>query len=551
MGQAMMQELVDDFWTWRVTQQPRTPDDITRVDRPRGWTPDFSADAVARYRDELDEFDERWAAARPDGSDRGDAVDHRLIGSAIARVRWELDVLRTWERHPGFYVDQTVGVVFDLVSIRVLEARHLQDAVVALRATPRILAAGRDNLTGTGFREFAELTIAQLRDIDDELAAMAKAITLLDVPGWNAEDDGDLATAVRTAAEALVSYREWLVEVSPGWTSVEPVGRHAFEWFLQAVALLAYSADDLVFIGQVEADRAVFLEMLERRRNGTPAGTRPTSRFADAAAQSVAQAAAETEVRAFSVERGLLSQPEFMRPYHTHLFPDHLAPIAWAGCCDDLTGPGRLHQDGAAYFPAPSDDLPYFYAANAHDPRCGIVHEGVHYQQLTTSWRHPRPARRWYYDSCPNEGIAFYNEEMMLAAGLFDDEPRSREIVYNFMRLRALRVVVDVRLATGEFDVPAATAFLAREVPMDVATAAHEAAFFASTPGQAMTYQIGKTQVLKLLADAKAALGVDFDLQAFNDRMWWEGNVPLSLQRWELLDDRRELDRLGEPVTRP
>lgn len=86
---------------------------------------------------------------------------------------------------------------------------------------------------------------------------------------------------------------------------------------------------------------------------------------------------------------------------------------------------------------------------------------------------------------------------------------------------------------------------------MDAGTAAHEAAFFASTPGQAMTYQIGKTQILRLLADAKAAAGADFDLQAFHDRMWREGNVPLALQRWELLGDPSELDALGEPVTAP
>ena len=37
----------------------------------------------------------------------------------------------------------------------------------------------------------------------------------------------------------------------------------------------------------------------------------------------------------------------------------------------------------------------------------------------------------------------------MLQAGLFDDSPRSREIIYNLMRLRALRVEVDVKLALG------------------------------------------------------------------------------------------------------
>lgn len=541
---ADVRQLIEDFWSWRIRQRPRTSDDIPRVERPAGWTPDFSAAAVARYRVELDELEHRWAATRPDDADRAAAVDHRLIGSAIARVRWELDVLRTWERDPAFYVDQTVGVVFDLLTVPGLTAARLEDVRTALEATPRVLADGRANVASTGYREFAALTVDQLGTVEADLASMASALTRLDIPGWSEPDKQALTAAAHAAGQALTGFRSWLAQLGPSLEPARPVGRDAFEWFLRSVALLPYSASDLATIGRMEADRAVFLELLERRRNGTPEGTRPASRFADAAEQSAAEAAAETQVRSFYVEKRLLSQPEQLRAYHTHLMPEYLAPIAWAGTADDLTGPSRLDQDGAAYFPAPSGELPYFYAANAHDPRAGIVHEGVHYQQLTISWRHPRPARRWYYDSCPNEGIAFYNEEMMLAAGLFDDEPLTREIICNFMRLRALRVVVDVRLATGEFDIPAAAAFLEREVPMDAGSAAHEAAFFAATPGQAMTYQVGKTQILRLLADAKARAGSDFDLQAFHDRLWLEGNVPLALQRWELLDDTSELDTL-------
>ena len=108
--------------------------------------------------------------------------------------------------------------------------------------------------------------------------------------------------------------------------------------------------------------------------------------------------------------------------------------------------------------------------------------------------------------------------------------------MYNFMRLRALRVEVDVRLATGELDIAGATAYLRDVVPMDTETAVEEATFFAAYPGQAMTYQVGKSQILRLFADAVRAGG--FDLQTFHDRLWLEGNVPIALQRWELLDDR-------------
>ena len=82
----------------------------------------------------------------------------------------------------------------------------------------------------------------------------------------------------------------------------------------------------------------------------------------------------------------------------------------------------------------------------------------------------------------------------MLHAGLFDNSPRSREIIWNFMRLRALRVEVDVKLALGDFNIQQASDYLHRTVPMDETTAHAEASFFASNPGQAISYQTGKLQ---------------------------------------------------------
>jgi uncharacterized protein (DUF885 family) len=198
-----------------------------------------------------------------------------------------------------------------------------------------------------------------------------------------------------------------------------------------------------------------------------------------------------------------------------------------------------------SYVPAPGPDLPYFYAANARDPRAGIIHEGVHYQQLALAWRNPRPVRRHYYDSGANEGIAFYNEELMLVSGLLDDAPHTRTAVCNFMRLRALRVTVDIGLATGTASITGAARDLASRIPVDAATAREEAAFFAQTPGQALTYQVGKTQLIGLIADAVRSHGAGLDLQSLHDAIWLNGNVPIALLRWELLgltDDLAALD---------
>jgi uncharacterized protein (DUF885 family) len=171
------------------------------------------------------------------------------------------------------------------------------------------------------------------------------------------------------------------------------------------------------------------------------------------------------------------------------------------------------------------------------DSRPLCVHEGIpgHYFQLCLSWKHEDPIRRHYYDSGANEGIGFYAEEMMLQAGLFDDSPHTREIIYNFMRLRALRVEVDVKLALGEFTLEQAAKYLQEKVPMDADTARSEAIAFSAGPGQAVAYQMGKLQITKFLAEARMQQGDKFNLRAFHDFVWKNGNVPIALQRWEHL----------------
>ena len=240
--------------------------------------------------------------------------------------------------------------------------------------------------------------------------------------------------------------------------------------------------------------------------------------------------------------------PAWLKHYLNRPLPDYLAPLAFMGVTDDLTSETRLDEHAISYISAPSPDLAYFHLASAQDPRPLIVHEGIpgHYFQLAQSWKHPDPVRRRYIDSGANEGIGFYVEEMLLQAGLFDDSPKTREIIYSFMRLRALRVEVDIRLATGDFTIGQAGAYLARTVPMDLETATREAVFFAFNPGQAISYQIGALQINRFLSDARLDLKDDFSLRHFHDCLMLNGNVPIALQRWEYLDRADEIERLDE-----
>ena len=524
------------FWRWRAETQPITGDDIPRVARPAGWVPEWSAAAVASRRKVLAELEQQWKALPP-STDVPTEIDRRLLGSALARVHWELDRLAGWRRNPGFYVDQTVGAVFDaLQPPPPFDAMRSRDLVRRVEAIPGLLDQGRANLDQMR-APFARLAIDSLKDIEPRFQSMATALA----PQLAPEARKALGPAAMRAAEALGAFRGWVEQKLSGLPEDTAAGRDNYLFFLREVGLVPFTPEQLVAMGRQELDRALTSEALARARSrGAPPLVAP------ATAQAVVdrELADEPRVRRFLEEKELLTLPAWLHHYRFRILPPYMAPIVDVGQPDDLTGVGRLDQDGTAWVDTPSPEQGYFESIGARDPRFQIAHEGMHYFQAALSAANPDPARRQYYDSGTPEGLAFYTEEMLLLAGLFDDSPHAPEVIYNMMRLRALRVEVDVKLALGEFTPAQAEQYLVDTVPMDRKTARGEAALFSTTPGQAITYQIGKLQILRLVADARLKQGEKFRLRQVHDFLFSNGYLPLSLIRWQYLGLRDEVDRL-------
>jgi hypothetical protein len=542
----LVRDLGVRFWEWRAVRQPRPRDDIPRIERPSGWVPDWSPESVAASRNVLAGFEQELKAIDPAREPVEVQVDYRLVGCALARVRWELDHVRGWERNADFYVDQTLGAFYDVLLLSTpWDETRAEDLLRQMRRIPVTLAHAHENLGADTQRPFARIAISELRGIDERFDVVLRELR----PHLSVAHHRELASATREVISVLDGFTSWLESRLPELVDGVAVGRESFQFFLSEVALLPYTPEQMVSMARQEAERALLFERLERIRNAKlPELEIPAS----AEAQVERERRDEAAMRYFYEERGILTQPPSLAHYWTQPLPDYIAPLKFLGVTNDLTGPSRLADDAINYVPAPHPDMGFFYLANAKDPRAGIMHEGAHYQQLALSWALENPLRRHYYDSGPNEGIAFYNEEMLLQAGLFDDSPRTREIVYRFLRLRALRVEFDVGLCTGELDVPGAIQYLVDNVPMDPATAEWETGFSASIPGFALTYQIGKLQLVRFLADAARTLGDQFDLRAFHDYVWQNGNVPIALLRWEYLDSRDELDIIdaARPSTR-
>jgi hypothetical protein len=540
-GVDKLGELSSEFWEWRAWHQPATSDDLPRLERPVGWDPDWSLESIEKQREALSGFEKRWAEINTSGWPISDQVDYRAIGSAIARPLWEMDHQRGWERNPRFYAYQALGPVFEeLVKNKPFDAARSAAMIAALNRAPKLIEQGKQNLAGKGIRPFAAATLEILDDIRARLMKTAEAVKPILAP----ESRGQIAGAAEQAGEALEGFCGWLKDGLASMSEDAAIGRDGYAYFLDRVALMPFTPELLLIMGRQEWERSIAFEAVAKERaKGLP----ELPLFPDQASQIAQEAEDESKIRQFLEEKDLLTVPAWVRHYTNLPLPAYLEPLGHLGVLDDLTGPTRLDEDGLRYVPRPSMDIGYFELSSARDPRPLIVHEGVpgHHFQMSLAWAHENPIRRYYYDSGPNEGIGFYAEELMMNAGLFDDSPQTRQVICNFMRLRALRVEVDVKLALGLFDIDRATEYLEYRTPMDYQTARAEAVFFASMPGQAITYQIGKLQIHRFLADARQKLGAGFNLRHFHDYLWKNGNLPVSLLRWEYLGLDDEIAGMG------
>jgi len=551
-----LEQLANDFWGWRAKYAPFTGDDVNRMERP-GGVRDWSPAGINQREKDLAGFEARWKKLDPAQWPIPKQVDYKLIGSALSRVRWELEVNPRWKRDPNFYIEQTLTALAEALTIPApYDEVRSREILARIENIPSILRQGLENLDNPS-APFASVAVQNLDGIRERLHKMGSAL----VQSANLKRD-ELNAAIDRAADALEKFRQQLKDKleTQGMTASQPslvplqqsgtrrlgsrpslpqqtaLGRDAYIWYLRNVALMPFTPEELLAMGRQEWNRAVAFEAYEKNRNKDV----PPLKIATDMNKWIKDAAdKELQIRKFLEEHAILTVPKWVQHYTLRPTPEFLRALEFTEH-DDFTSPSRLNENCIRYVPEPSEKLGYFWRATAMDSRPITVHEGIpgHYFQLSLSWKNEDPIRRHYYDSGANEGIGFYAEEMMLQAGLFDDSPHTREIIYNFMRLRALRVEVDVKLALGEFTLEQAAKYLQEKVPMDEQTARQEAIAFSTNPGGAMTYQIGKLQIMKFLADARMRQGDKFNLRGFHDFVWRNGNVPIALQEGEYLGQK-------------
>ena len=295
------QKLASDFWAWRARTGQYTGDDVTRMERPLGVARNWSAASVEKQRKELSTFEERWRQQNNPSAPVSQQVDHRLIGSALARVRWELDILRRWQRDPNFYIEQTLTPVGEALTVPgPYDERHSREIMARLNGIPAILDQAKQNLASPP-APFAKMAIDSLAEIRPKMEQLARTLppeTTIPAAEWQA--------AAEQAATSLEQYRAWLQKVLPTLPGQSAIGREKYLWFLRNVALMPYTPEELVSRSEQEWRRAVAFEGIEENRNRS---VPPLAMAATTKDWIVRNEKAELEVRSFLEQRGIRTLP--------------------------------------------------------------------------------------------------------------------------------------------------------------------------------------------------------------------------------------------------
>lgn len=165
-----------------------------------------------------------------------------------------------------------------------------------------------------------------------------------------------------------------------------------------------------------------------------------------------------------------------------------------------------------------------------------VVHETYpgHHLQFSRTQSVSSKISKQFTTSLFAEGWALYCEELMHEQGFY---PHKKTRLYQLFGtlFRILRVLLDVKLHTQGMTLELGADLLMTQAKLDKSIALAEVKRYAMKPSEAMSYYIGKLEILKLREEYKNILEKRYDLRLFHDRLLSFGAIPLKLIRQRLI----------------
>jgi len=502
--------------------------DAWKDPKPVDGVVDYSPAVVEQRRARLRTFQARLPDFAVAKWDRHQQVDYLAVRAQLDQQDFILNVTKPWARDPGMYVDELQRLAYADLPVKPADLPAYR---ARLKGIPAYLSQARTNLDSVA-ADYADLAIHSLSNGDGVGHGMPyRAVEPAGLVGWFADLRGRaekqqpaLVGDIKAAERAIADYRDWLTASRPKMTARAGVGRAAYDWFLTNVRMMPYTSDEVVELAQRELERHWAFYTTERHRNRKL----PELQLPKSAEEYEAQlAGTDAKIRKWLVDEEIITVPDYMpKTYQAMGFnapwivrPN--GPMFWEQVQFRDVSPDHLH----ATFP-------------------GHRFDGL------TGQRVKHPIRGQIRDSGRTEGWGFYMEETALQLGLFDDRPRTRELIYIFGLFRAARTMGDVKMQRNEMTVDQAMKFWKQWTPyLDDDVARTDAGIYIRRPpGYGMTYTIGMMQLQKLMVDRKRQLGDAFSIRDYHDYLMNTGRLPVSLLRYDLTGYDDEVKRFWAHV---
>jgi hypothetical protein len=489
--------------------------------------PDYTAATFGRRHKELSTYRDRLAAIKPDRWPIAQQVDYHVLGAEMNGFDFYVRVLKPWERDPAFYTS-----IFSAQSDTPAHEGPTNHAAIELwtygfpltsaaetrlaeevRTIPPLLEQARRNLTGNA-RDLWIAGIRPLKQQDADLAALASK---------TGEAGSEFKQALEAARQATIAFVRWLEQQAPSKTGPSGIGKENYTWSLRNVHLVPLSWEEEVTLLKRELARAHAQLKLEEHRNRHLPPTRVTA------------SPEEYEKRAH----------EAVTKYMAFLDKHEILPIK------DYMDPALRAQIGE-YVP---EERRNFFAMATHREPMTLYTHFYHWWDLAQMREapHPSPIRRDallynIWDSRA-EGMATGMEEMMLHAGLYDDNPRAREIVWIMLAQRAARGLGSLYAHANEFTMKQAADFHVAWTPRgwmreDLDLLGFEQHLYLRQPGYGTSYITGKYLLEQLMMERSKQLGDEFSSSRFFQEVDDAGLIPVALIRWQLTGKDDEIRSL-------
>ena len=510
------QKLVELFGDWREFESPPL----------RNGAPDYTASRFKEDRKVFRGLQKRLNKINIDRWPVSQQVDWHVVQAEMNGYDFNYRILRPWERDPAFY--QTIWTYKSDVPAHEGPTNHAvlelwtysfplsQDEQLRLakelRVISPLLEQARENLVGNA-RDLWVAGTENLRQQEKKLTTLSKKLSQHHPDNLTP----DLRGALSLAKQSTRSFVGWLDAQAVYKNGPSGVGKENYTWYQQNVHLVPLSWEEEVSLLKRELDRAWSSLVLEEQKNrGLP--------------PMVAASSAE-EFDAMA-EAGVQRLMKFLDEKEIMPIKPNMEPA--------------LREHMGQFVP---EDQRNFFSIGMHYDPVPLYSHFYHWFDLAQMRDEPHssPIRREpllynIFDS-KSEGIATGVEEFFMHAGLYEDSPRSKEIVWIMLAQRAARGLGSLYAHANMMTMEEAGRVHVKWTPRgwmerEPHLLRFEQHLYLRQPGYGTCYVTGKYLIEGLMteyAEQKDAAGEPFIMKDFFEEFNDAGNIPVELVRREMI----------------